>query len=221
MRDFPRFRMNDDREVTCYALLTEHLAGRDVRDIARVNWLAQRDSDDGCALLAQTLYEARVFDAGDVWRKARLSIESSRPRAAQKAAALLGDDVAKAVTELSDNPARYLSRKNATARGRTNAEQTALAIVRMAGNDADAAAGQLERRWQRELPAELAGWAWAQTAKQAALKLSPEASRVVPARRTPGRRAAPRNGVTMCAAGRPAPRCASATGGRCWRRSMR
>ena len=26
-RDFPRFRMNDDREVTCYALLTQHLKG--------------------------------------------------------------------------------------------------------------------------------------------------------------------------------------------------
>ena len=30
-RDFPRFRMNDDREVSCYALLTQHLAGNDVR----------------------------------------------------------------------------------------------------------------------------------------------------------------------------------------------
>jgi soluble lytic murein transglycosylase len=29
-REFPRFRMNDDREVTCYALLTQHLAGQDV-----------------------------------------------------------------------------------------------------------------------------------------------------------------------------------------------
>src|SRR5512137_2470987 len=26
-RDFPRFRMNDDRDVTCYALLAQHLAG--------------------------------------------------------------------------------------------------------------------------------------------------------------------------------------------------
>ncbi|MBE2245135.1 MAG: lytic transglycosylase domain-containing protein, partial [Burkholderiaceae bacterium] len=54
--DYPRFRMNDDREVTCYALLTEHLAGRDVRDAARSAWLVQRDADDGCALMAKTLY---------------------------------------------------------------------------------------------------------------------------------------------------------------------
>jgi soluble lytic murein transglycosylase len=30
-RDFPRFRMNDDREVTCYALLTQHEGGQDVQ----------------------------------------------------------------------------------------------------------------------------------------------------------------------------------------------
>ena len=27
-RDYPRFRMNDDREVSCYALLVQHLAGQ-------------------------------------------------------------------------------------------------------------------------------------------------------------------------------------------------
>ena len=30
-----RFRMNDDREVTCYTLLTQHLDGQDVRTAAR------------------------------------------------------------------------------------------------------------------------------------------------------------------------------------------
>src|SRR5437868_5759452 len=28
--EYPRFRMNDDREVTCYALLTQHQDGKDV-----------------------------------------------------------------------------------------------------------------------------------------------------------------------------------------------
>ena len=71
--------MNDDREVTCYALLTEHLAGKDVRDAARAAWLAQRDADDGCALLAATLFEARQFSAADVWRKARLAVDAEPP----------------------------------------------------------------------------------------------------------------------------------------------
>ncbi len=88
--EFPRFRMNDDREVTCYALLTEHLAGKDVRDAARDAWLAQREADDGCVLLATTLREAKLFTPADGWRKARLSIDANRPRAARQAVEVVG-----------------------------------------------------------------------------------------------------------------------------------
>ena len=41
--EYPRFRMNDDREVSCYALLIDHLAGKDVREPALSAWIAQRD----------------------------------------------------------------------------------------------------------------------------------------------------------------------------------
>ena len=41
--EFPRFRMNDDREVSCYALLVEQQGGKDVsRRRARCSWA---DSD--------------------------------------------------------------------------------------------------------------------------------------------------------------------------------
>jgi soluble lytic murein transglycosylase len=53
--------MNDDREVSCYALLVDHLGGKDVREAALAAWLAQREADDGCALMATTLYEAKVL----------------------------------------------------------------------------------------------------------------------------------------------------------------
>jgi len=81
--DHPRFRMNDDREVTCYALLTQHLAGRDVREAARSAWLTQRDLDDGCNLLASTLFAAGQLSQNDAWLEARTSIENNRPRAAR------------------------------------------------------------------------------------------------------------------------------------------
>jgi len=89
-RDFPRFRMNDDRQVTCYALLTEHLDGRVVRDRALDAWLAQRDTDDGCHLMARSLLAGGVFVERDVWRKARIATEQNRPRAARSALGLLG-----------------------------------------------------------------------------------------------------------------------------------
>ncbi len=172
--DFPRFRMNDDREVTCYALLTDHLAGKDVRDAARAAWLAQKEADDGCALMAATLYDAKLFSAADAWRKARLSMEANRLRAARQAVTLVDLAAASGLQELNDNPARYLARKASSA-GRTQAELATLALIRMAANDADAAAGALTDRWQRALPPDLAAWAWASAGKQAAQKLSGDA----------------------------------------------
>jgi len=173
--EFPRFRMNDDREVTCYALLTEQLAGKDVREAALAAWLAQRDADDGCALLAATLTDAKLFTAADAWRKARVAMDGGRTRAARQAAALVSVAAATAVTELVDNPARYLARRASTS-NRSAAELATLALMRMAASDPDAAIGQLTARWERQLPGDLGAWAWATVGKQAALKLQPEAA---------------------------------------------
>ena len=173
--EFPRFRMNDDREVSCYALLVEQQGGKDVHDAALATWLAQRDADDGCAMMAATLYDAKQFTAADLWRKARFAIDANRPRAARQAVVLMSAEAASSVNELAENPARYLAAK-ASVSSRTGAELTTLALIRMAGNDPDAAVGQLNARWDRALPADLTAWAWAMVAKQAAIKLLPEAA---------------------------------------------
>ena len=176
--DFPRFKLNDDREVTCYALLAEHLAGREVRDAALSAWAAQRDADEGCALLARTLLSAQVFKPADAWRKARLAMDINRPRAVVQAAAIArgttDSQADQSVQALIDAPARYLTRE-ARASGRGNAELTTLALVRLASTDTDAAAQALAKHWERALPADLAAWAWAATAKQSALRLSSDA----------------------------------------------
>ncbi len=173
--EFPRFRMNDDREVSCYALMLDHQAGKDVKDDALAAWLAQRDADDGCALMAATLTDAKKFSIADLWRKARFAMDAGRPKAARQAAALVSVAAASSVGEISDNPARYLA-KTAAANARPAAELTTLALMRLASSDPDAASLQLNERWDKALPPDLAAWAWAAVAKQAALKLLPDAS---------------------------------------------
>ena len=173
--EMPRFRMNDDREVTCYSLLAEHLAGKDVRDKALYNWFEQRDADDGCAMMAASLYDAKRIASPDVWRKVRLAIEYNKPRTARQAAVLISVSAASQVNEMNDNPARYLSRKGG-ATSRQDAELTALALMRVAGSDSDAAARQLNERWDNALPGDLAAATWLVVAKQAALRLQSEAS---------------------------------------------
>jgi soluble lytic murein transglycosylase len=172
--EFPRFRMNDDREVSCYALLVDHLGGKDVREAARTAWMNQREADDGCHLLAATLYAGQHLTAADAWRKARFAIDANRPRSARQAAALVSPAAASAVAELTDNPGRFL--RTAQATPGQGAELTTLALMRWASNDSSAASAQLAERWDRVLPPELSAWAWAAVGKQAALKLQPAAA---------------------------------------------
>ena len=173
-RDFPRFRMNDDREVTCYAQLVAHQGGQDVLATARKAWMAQREPDDGCQLLAQTLVDAKLLGPDDVLRKLRHATEHNRAKLARQTAALLGDPAVKAVTAIFDSPVRYLALK-ANAFGHLRTEMAALALGRLAASDNDQAARLLEDRWTPVLGAEHAAWAWSQVAKQAALGLKPEA----------------------------------------------
>ncbi|MES3015244.1 MAG: lytic transglycosylase domain-containing protein, partial [Pseudomonadota bacterium] len=119
--EFPRFRMNDDPSVTCYALLVDSQAGKEVREPALAAWFAQRDADDACALLAATLIDAKQFTPADTWRKARFAVDAGRPRAARQAAALVSIAAGSAVGELTESPARYLA-KSASAANRTAAE---------------------------------------------------------------------------------------------------
>ena len=181
LREFPRFRMNDDREVSCYALLAEHLAreGRPAPDGFKARaleaWMAQRDLDDGCQQLATTLVEARLFTPEDAWRRARLAAEANRLRAARAAAALAAPALQTQVASALDKPALYLN-AGATVTSRAHAEVAALALIRIAANEPEVAAAQMTERWQARLPRDLSAWVWSQAARGAAVKLVPEAT---------------------------------------------
>jgi soluble lytic murein transglycosylase len=171
----PRFRMADDREVGCYALLLRHQAGEDVRAAARTAWLAQREPGDGCLLMASTLFEARRLSSADAWLKARLSAEAGRLKLAKEAVGLVADALPdKVFTELWEQPQRYLARR-ADATHRHGAELSVLALIRLATSDPQTAATLLDDRWQAALAPDTAAWAWAAVAKQASWKLMPEA----------------------------------------------
>jgi soluble lytic murein transglycosylase len=175
-RDFPRFRMNDDRDVTCYATLIDHLAGRDVHDIAMTQWLAQKDGGEssGCQLMAQTLHDDHVFSDDDVWRRLRQAAEFGHQRAARGAATILGKAELMDVNSLWDNPARFIARRSDIGTTRRN-DMITIALARMGASDPAAAALQLQERWQSSLGGDNAAWAWAVIAKHGARSLLPDA----------------------------------------------
>jgi soluble lytic murein transglycosylase len=173
-REYPRFRMNDDREVSCYMVLVDWQAGRDVAGIARAAWHAQRDADEGCQLLAQTLLDAKVFTEEDVWRRLRKTAEFNKPRAAKAAAQMLSKSVQRAIGAIWDNPAHWLAHK-ADAGTSSQRQLVAIALARMAASDPLATATQLASRWDKVLGKDLSSWTWAIIAKQAAMSQRPEA----------------------------------------------
>ncbi len=171
-RDHPRFRMNDDPEVACYAILAGHAEGQAVRERALEAWLAQRDADDGCHELARTLVGSGAFGEREVWRKARLATETGRAGAARQAVGLLGAAHGTSTPWWSD-PARTLGRPPAT---RAADPLDGLALARLAASDPAAAAGRLETGLERRLAPEWAAWAWSQVGRQSAMRQQPEAA---------------------------------------------
>jgi soluble lytic murein transglycosylase len=168
--------MNDDREVTCYTTLIDHWAGKDVHDAALARWLAQRDADTGCQLMAQALWDDKVFGDEDVARRLRQAAEFGRPRAAKAAAQLLGKAVLKQVVELWDNPAHWLTHRGGAELPAGRRELlVSLALARMAASDPAAAALQLAERQKAVLGPESAAWTWAVVAEHGAQAQLPDA----------------------------------------------
>ncbi len=172
LRDMPRFRMNDDREVTCFSILAEHELGRaqsDIRPRALAAWLAQREADEGCRLMGQALTRAGILPPEATWRKLQDALEANRPRVARQTAELLEPAVAKAVSEAIDHASRALGGPGHWPAASAGA-LAGLAVARMAQESPEAAAKQLTGRWSQQMPATWQAWVWGQIGRQAALK---------------------------------------------------
>ena len=176
--EHPSYRMGDDREVRCYALLVDHLrlgaaAPATLADEVRKAWFSQREADDGCNVAADRLVTDKKMRPADAWRKARLAIDANRPRAARNAVEIVAPEAGGLVTELNANPAKFLAIKASTTSLRK--ELLVLALVKMASNDADAAAGALDKKLHHLLSVEERNWAWGAIGKAAAQRLSDDA----------------------------------------------
>ena len=173
----PQFRMGDDREVRCYALLVEQIKGSApagaIDEVLR-NWYGQREADDGCTHAVAEFYADKKVTAMDVWRKARLSAEANRARATRNAVEIVAPEALPQLREVFDSPVKFLASR-ATAGGRVRQELVVLGLIKMAMADHGAAARLLDSKWGVQLSAEERNWVWGVIGKQSALALSPDA----------------------------------------------
>jgi soluble lytic murein transglycosylase len=175
--EHPQFRMGDDREVRCYALQIEQQKApknsannQRLAQEVKTNWLAQRDSDDGCSNAAARLFEAKALTADDIWLKARLATESNRSRAVSDAVAIVAPESLSLVSELFASPIKFLSTKQIAIR-KTRKEIIVLALIRLAASDSDAAAQMMDSKWGVQLTSEERNWVWGLIGKQTATRM--------------------------------------------------
>lgn len=174
-QEYPRFRMNDDREVRCYALGTDaQLSKPETPAELKKLWYALRESDDGCTTVAEKLHDAKKLESLDIWRKARLAMDNNRPRTAQSALNIESVELGKQAILIHADPQKYLD-KRIVAFTRKRKELSVLALIRIANTDPDKAAQLLEKKWGLMLTKEEHNWTWGVIGKQAAQKLQDNA----------------------------------------------
>ena len=175
-RDYPDYRMQDDRSLRCYALQAAFAAqGADVSAEFVPLWLAQREADDACAGLAADLLAAHKLKPDVIWQRARLGLEFDRLRVATQAVELLQPRLSKDLNALYQNPAKYLKSHFAALQQATR-ELASLALIRMATQEpADAAAEMDKLRWKLQLTQEERSWLWGVIGKRAAQKFDDQA----------------------------------------------
>ncbi|HTH80014.1 MAG TPA: transglycosylase SLT domain-containing protein [Ramlibacter sp.] len=180
--NYAYYRMNDDREVRCYALLVSYLSGgpysgEAVAEEVKRLWPLQRDADDGCALAASRLIDPQsggLMKTDDAWRRARMAMEAGRDRAARQAVLMVAPDALPQFKELEASPSRFLTKGIAAFR-KARKEMISLALIKLATSDLDHAVFQLDNKWGPQLSAEERNWLWGVMAKQAAQRLSIDA----------------------------------------------
>jgi soluble lytic murein transglycosylase len=178
-REFPLYRMNDERSVRCYGLQARYNTispavvpvAQEIQDI----WLTLRDADPACANAAEQLINDKKLSPQTAWLRARLGMENDRLRVTLQAVEMLSTDWAGTVSQIYLNPAHYLDEKLTAIRPKTR-ELVTLALIRLAYLDASAAADELNKlRWKTQLTHEERSWVWGVIGKRAAQKLSADA----------------------------------------------
>jgi soluble lytic murein transglycosylase len=176
-REFPLYRMGDDRSVRCYALLANHLAtGVDNTPQVKELWLGLKEADDGCASAAEQLVKDHTTSNDMAWQRARLGMENDRLRVTTQAVSIVSPGSVSTVNEIYLNPGKYLNDKLTAIQPKTR-ELVSLALIRQAYLDPAEAALEIDKlRWKAQLTQEERSWIWGVIGKRAAQRLSDEAS---------------------------------------------
>ncbi|HXZ09981.1 MAG TPA: lytic transglycosylase domain-containing protein, partial [Paraburkholderia sp.] len=171
---YPRFVLNDDTQVKCYALESRAARGENVADAARALLVDPKYYGDGCVDLITALAINQQFTTDDVWQQIRLAYEQNYTNVGAKLVDALGNQPPDPVrfNQAANTPPLLLAA--GVGPDQQSHQLALLAITRMARNDpAMAAATFGSVAPSLTTPERAIGWGT--IAYQAALKQMPAA----------------------------------------------
>ena len=168
---YPRFVLNDDTQVKCYALQSRMSKGENITKAARDLLQQPKYYGDACVELIGKLAQDKKFNESDVWRQVRLAVESGVSGTARRIANHT-DVNDKQLAQAIDKPFSILER--GAVGSRASRELFLIALGRAGRDKLDKALHQLEKA-QSKLNAEESAIAWSQLALQASLSLDKDA----------------------------------------------
>ena len=169
---YPKFVLNDDTQLKCYALSSKMAKGENVAKAAQDLLIQPKAYGEACVDLIGRLQREKQFSEADVWKQVRLSVEFGVPATARRIAAFT-DVSEKQLVQAIDKPNVIIDQ--GASGSKAARELLIIAIGRLARTDVERAAKALERIQARLSGEELAA-AWAQLALPASLSLSKDAA---------------------------------------------
>ena len=165
--EFPRL-LAPEQDVACYAMQARWArADRSVLEDAMALWQAAGDLPESCKPVLNWLVINQQVGVDEVWLRARRQLEANRPGQMRATLDFLPESQAidpRQLDSVLKSGMAYLARlPGGWAASRAGRELVAIAIQRVAVNDPQAAASELEQR-QGQLKASEREWAWSQIA---------------------------------------------------------
>ncbi len=168
---YPRFVLNDDTQLKCYALMSRAVKAENVAQAARELLTQPKYFGDACVELIGRLAQDRQFGEDDVWRQVRQAVEYGQPSTARRIAGFT-DVNDKLLIQAIEKPASLVER--GTSGGRASRELFLIALGRFARDNPERALVAIQRSDSRLTEAEQAV-GWSMLALQASLALSKDA----------------------------------------------
>ena len=169
---YPKFVLNDDTQLKCYALSSKMAKGENVAKAAQDLLVQPKSYGEACVDLIGRLQREKQFSEADVWKQIRLSVEFGVPGTARRIAAFT-DVSEKQLVQAIDKPNAIIDQ--GASGSKAARELLIIAVGRLARTDVERAAKALERMQARLSGEEIAA-AWAQLALPASLSLSKDAA---------------------------------------------